>query len=105
MPKLLQSYAGAERRPPAVRPEQKRKLRRRPTEGYAWVLLDSELVKCGLLDLTSKGARLVSRYVPLFHPSFGLYLKPDRGDPRSCHIVWRRGTECGVAFGGENKSP
>jgi hypothetical protein len=64
------------------------------------VMLDGELVKCGLLNLSNEGARLTSRYVPLFQPSFGVYLQPDCKDVRSCHIVWRRGTECGVAFDG-----
>jgi hypothetical protein len=68
------------------------------------VLLEGELVKCGLLDLTSKGARLVSRYVGLFQPSFRIYLKPDGKDLRSCHIVWRQRTECGVAFDQANET-
>src|SRR5215213_2140047 len=67
-PRNLVRFAGAERT--RKQKFQHRKVRRRPQESFAWVMLDGEPVKCGLLDLTSVGARLVSRYAPLFRPSF-----------------------------------
>jgi len=96
LPRILIRYAGAERT--YKRKVQARRVRRRPQEGFAWVMLDGESVRCGLLDYTSAGARLVSRYAPLFQPSFTLFLEPDGKEPRSCHIVWQRGTQCGVTF-------
>ena len=95
-PRNLVRFAGAERT--RKQKFQHRKVRRRPQESFAWVMLDGEPVKCGLLDLTSVGARLVSRYAPLFRPSFILFLEPDGKEPRSCHVVWQRGTQCGVSF-------
>jgi hypothetical protein len=98
VPRLFHPYAGAERRSAVVRAVEQRGLRRRPREAYAWVLLNDELVRCGLLDLTTEGARLVSRYTPIFQTSFILYLQPNRKNRRLCRVIWRRGKECGIAF-------
>jgi hypothetical protein len=79
-----------------VQREPRRQLHKQP----AWITVDSGMTRreCFVLDVSPRGARIVTDAAIDVRDTFGLALVPDHPKRQPCEVVWRRGKTYGIKF-------
>jgi hypothetical protein len=71
-------------------------------KGQAFIYLEKgiPLAECEVTNISEGGAKIVWRSSEMLPARFVLFLTLDGSDRRTCRVVWRNGTDIGVAFEG-----
>jgi hypothetical protein len=82
--------------------ERRQHPRHSPMKGQAFIYLEKgiPLAECEVTNISEGGAKIVWRSSEMLPARFVLFLTLDGSDRRTCRVVWRNGTDIGVAFEG-----
>lgn len=80
--------------------ERRRHVRHPPEIGRAFIYIERNvpLIDCEVLNISDGGARVHAHTGMTLPTHFLLFFDRDGDARRSCRIVWRDGTNVGVAF-------
>jgi hypothetical protein len=82
--------------------ERRRSIRQTPLVARAFVYLDRRLplIECDVLNISDGGAHIVVHSEQMLPAHFVLFFTPDGSERRTCRVIWRNGSDIGVAFEG-----